>query len=164
MQGLFDNLLIGYNIALQSELPPSAFLILIDWVTFYYKYHGDKNYHANKIIVKANLHWAVIQTIHHFYTHQHLLAIKTNYQHCLPVERLHSAKELLVVATVDEHLCVILHRLCKHRKWPCVELLLFPNRQLLSRHLRLGLGQCTATKTHMLFATSTQRPFRSRDD
>lgn len=60
-----------------------------------------------------------------------------------PVEGLHAAQQLLVVAAVDEHLCVVLDRLREHREGPRIELLLLPLLQLLGRHLTLGLVEET---------------------
>lgn len=61
----------------------------------------------------------------------------------LPVEGLDSSQQLLVVATVNEDLRVVLHRLGEHRQGTGVELLLFSLLELLRRHLRLGLCQQT---------------------
>lgn len=58
----------------------------------------------------------------------------------IPVEGLDSSEELLVVAAVDEDLCVVLDGLGEHGQWARVELLLLPLLELLWSHLRLGLG------------------------
>jgi len=59
------------------------------------------------------------------------------------VEGLDAAEQLLVVAAVDEHLGVVLHRLGEHGQRPGVELLLLPLLELLRSHLRLGLCEQT---------------------
>ena len=58
----------------------------------------------------------------------------------IPVKGFDSSKKLLVVAAVDEDLCVVLDRLCEHGQGAGVELLLLPLLELLWGHLRLGLG------------------------
>ena len=42
----------------------------------------------------------------------------------VPVERLHSTEEFLVIPTVDQHLRVVLHRLREYGQWSRVELFL----------------------------------------
>lgn len=68
----------------------------------------------------------------------HLLHVLQHHV-AVPVKGLHAAQELLVVAAVDEHLGVVLDRLCEHGQRPRVKLLLLPLLQLLWRHLTLGL-------------------------
>lgn len=73
----------------------------------------------------------------------------------LPVEGLDSSQQLLVVATVNEDLCVVLHRLGEHRQGTGVELLLFSLLELLRSHLRLGLRQQTPEYCQSEYRRST---------
>ena len=56
----------------------------------------------------------------------------------VPVEGLDAAEQLLVVAAIDEHLCVVLYRLGEHGERARVKLLLLAFGQLLWCHLALG--------------------------
>ena len=64
----------------------------------------------------------------------HLLDVLEHHV-AVAVEGLDARQQLLVVAAVDEHLGVVLHRLCEHRERARVELLLLHLRQLLRVHL-----------------------------
>lgn len=79
----------------------------------------------------------------------------------LPVEGFNSTQQLLVVAAVDKHLCVVLDRLCEDRQRPGVKLLLLTFLQLLRSHLRLWLVQKTPTPQHQhelkIMHTQTQQ-------